>query len=83
VYFTIVDDRIVWRPLPSLCSEVPPGASWVGPSRELLFAARDTSPEHSGAYLVLPRGEHSVTMIAWLPGVWQVSAKRKIMLGNS
>lgn len=81
VYFTIVDGE-VWRPSPNLCADMPLGLSWVGPGRELLYAAFPTGREVSGAYSILPSGTHSVTMIAWLPGVWQVSAKREVILGS-
>lgn len=78
LYFTIIDGEIVWRPRKSVCSKMPPGQSWVGPTRELLYWCCEGS---GGAYAKLSKGKHSVRMIAWLPGVWQVAATTEVTLG--
>jgi hypothetical protein len=79
LYFTIVDGRTVWRPTASICSSVPAGDSWVGPTRELLYWSCDGNGGRASS--VLSKGEHSVKMIAWLPGVSQVNASTKVQLG--
>ena len=79
LYFTFVDRDVIWRPRDSVCSNVVPGQSWVGPARELLYWC--CAGNGCGAYSVLSKGEHAVKMIAWLPGVGQVDASKEISLG--
>lgn len=82
LYFTIVDDVLAWQPRPSLCSELPPGMSWVGNARELVYCEcpKSDEPPRGERALRLDPGEHSVTMIAWLPGVAEVSAVTNVKL---
>jgi hypothetical protein len=83
LYFTVVDDALAWQPRPSLCSELPPGMSWVGNARELVYSEcpADDEPLHGERTLRLDPGKHKVTMIAWLPGVIEVSAATNVELG--
>ena len=83
LYFTIVDDALAWQPRPSLCSELPPGMSWVGSARELVYSEcpkKDEPLRGEGALRLAP-GKHKVRMIAWLPGVMEVSAVTNVELG--
>jgi hypothetical protein len=87
LYLTVVDRQMVWRPEYDICTEVPPGMSWVGSARELLYGRCGTeAPSRTGVTTMirplwnLERGNHEVTMIAWLPGVMEFSATTTVVI---
>lgn len=73
LFSVVIDGEQIWRPQTSLCADVPPGHSWRGRARELLFAdcgapgegIRRFSNPHDG----LEQGFHRVDMSAWWPGI--------------
>jgi len=74
---TLVDDK-PWEPRGSICTQVPPGRSWVGKGEDLLYAGcPDGDAEPGQVKLVflgdggLESGRHTVRMIAELPGTKQ------------
>lgn len=70
LYTVIISDHDYWRPYRSFCGSAPPGSSWVGKGRELVFSQCTGTLGSSGEpYFNLQEGTHSVRMIAWLPGI--------------
>ncbi|HEX6942596.1 MAG TPA: hypothetical protein VF128_06690 [Gemmatimonadaceae bacterium] len=86
LYFTVVDDAMAWRPEFSICDPIPPGMSWVGPTRELVYGDCGREREPQGLVMSarplwnLAPGPHDVTMIAWLPGVTTVRATKTVVI---
>lgn len=76
MYFTVVDGTVHWHPTRSYCVHAIPGRSWVGPSRDLLYSSCNGSV---GAFENLSSGKHTVAMIAWLPGVGEIIAKKEVV----
>jgi len=64
LYSTTIDGTTAWRPSRNNCVDVPLGTSWVGRGKELLYV-RCSGEQGTDA---IARGDHLVTMIAWLPG---------------
>jgi len=83
LYLTVVDDTLTWRPEFDICEEVPAGRSWVGTARELLYGHCGSEQDAliDGPLWNLTQGYHDVKMIAWLPGVSQVSGKGTVFIG--
>jgi hypothetical protein len=72
LYTVRVDGREIWKPSTSVCRDIPPGHSWEGRTRELVYAACGPDDEHgriSRARFNLEPGAHDVVMTAWWPGV--------------
>lgn len=63
--FGVMVDGQHWRPARGLCDDIPPGLSWVGRGKEIVFA--QCGGEIPAAYSLEP-GRHRVEMVAWLPG---------------
>lgn len=82
LYLTVVDGKIAWKPQEGLCSHELPGISWVGRGRELVYCdcSRAEPDQPREATWCLPKGAHTITMIAWLPGVTEVSASTTVTL---
>lgn len=73
LFFLTTVDGQPWRPTESLCHQVPPGSSWQGPGRELLFATCALGEYGIRPALSLKEGEHRVEMKVWLPGTEAVA----------
>lgn len=58
----------LWRPGTDLCNLTPPGRSWKGLARDLVYAECPSGSHFDSAQYVLAAGHHLVTMTAWLPG---------------
>jgi hypothetical protein len=74
LFSVVVDGEQIWRPQASLCADVPPGYSWKGRSRELLFSDcsapdRDNQRLWAQPHDGLDPGLHRVEMSAWWPGI--------------
>lgn len=84
LYTVTVDGREIWKPSTSLCRDIPPGHSWEGRTRELVYAACGPDDEYgriSRARSNLEPGTHDVLMTAWWPGVeTTVSAAATVQL---
>jgi hypothetical protein len=64
LYRTLVDGKPTWHPTRSLCERLPPGRSWAGFGKDLIYASCTTSFGDGG----LSRGRHTVQLEAVLPG---------------
>jgi hypothetical protein len=65
LHFTTYVDGVPWRPSSTLCEDIEPGTSWTGRASDRLVASCDEfGPEGAS----LAEGEHTVRMVARLPG---------------
>lgn len=65
LHFTTYVDGVPWRPSSALCRDIEPGTSWTGRASDRLVASCDGfGPEGAS----LAEGEHTVRMVALLPG---------------
>lgn len=72
LYTVTIDGEEIWRPQSSVCSDVHPGESWQGRTRELLFTDCRVLDEENAWERPddsLDPGFHRVVMSAWWPGV--------------
>ncbi|MBN2493464.1 MAG: hypothetical protein JXR96_02640 [Deltaproteobacteria bacterium] len=74
LFRTLVDDKS-WKPAHSICEPVPPGRSWAGPGRDLLYTGCPRDPAEMGGVRLITLGDsglepgaHAVRMRAELPG---------------
>jgi hypothetical protein len=78
-----IDGGELWAPSSDMCKQVPPGLSWVGRGRDLLYSdcAAERLDLSEAACDILPGG-HGVEMIAWLPGTRiTLTARTRLQLG--
>jgi hypothetical protein len=65
LHFTTYVDGVPWRPSSHVCADIEPGTSWTGRASDRLVASCDEfAPEGAS----LAEGEHTVRMVARLPG---------------
>ena len=85
LFETVLDGKREWRPKAHVCGDPPPGSSWRGHGRDLIFAecAKATSKEIAGT----TEGEHDVYMTISVPGTNLVASTKKqplkLMCGSS
>jgi hypothetical protein len=63
-FTTLTDGSKKWRPATSYCHQVPPGSSWIGKGKDLIYSTCAVYFGDNG----LKAGHHSVKMQLWLPG---------------
>ena len=75
LFETVLDGKREWKPQAHLCGDPPPGSSWQGHGRDMIFAecAKATSKEIAGT----TEGEHDMYMTISVPGTKLVASTKK------